>query len=735
MIAALAFLSIPAFAQPTAPTVSAAQGTTVCSGGATTLTASGSVASTAGKALQMATAGAASNTGNYLSYGTGMITSASTGFTAEGWFYPTSYVGVSYVRAFTFGIPRADNLDRMELFIDNATTDGQIYFEVYTPTGTPAANGMAVSRNVPGLTSVKVPLNAWIHLTLAVGTDSTVIYVNGVYAASRAGFNVGALGNITRSNTGFSNYFTDTQTGFKGNVDEVRFWNYRRSNAEVLANYKKTLAPNSTGLLANYHFDQSSGSTVANAVTNTTAVGAATIVNTTGTGFVASTISGYSNPYPTYNWSPSTGLSATTGTSVTASPTSNTTYSATADDGNGVSSAAGTIAITASATAAPTITPSSYTACASQVVLTASGSGPWLWSANAGSATTQSVTVTSSGNYYVTTGSCASTVVPVTLTTSNVTVPTIAVTGSGTTFCTGTGTTTLTASALSAGVGGSAGNMLFFANPGQATTTTNNDVSLPTTFHNNFTSAFTFEGYIRPSTLSHYQNVITLGTSNDQLLTNGKYLVLRINTDGSVHMLDRVSGAGNATDITLAAAGTIVSGTMYHMALTLDGANMKLYINGNTTPVYNAAFTKLPNQTNGLTNGLNSLGRSLYNYNDGEFNYQGYMDEVRFWTSARTASEINANYNKVVAVPASGLIAYYRFDKPTSTTSASTNARVVISETGSNDGTMNTVFYNASNTNPYVASSVAGFENITYVWSTPSNSSLATTAAITVSPT
>jgi len=82
----------------------------------------------------------------------------------------------------------------------------------------------------------------------------------------------------------------------------------------------------------------------------------------------------------TYNWSPATGLSATTGATVTASPTSNQTYTITGIDGNGCSGTGSvTVNVTPGITVNATATPS--TVCAGQPsTLTATGATTYTWS-------------------------------------------------------------------------------------------------------------------------------------------------------------------------------------------------------------------------------------------------------------------------------------------------------------------------------------------------------------------
>ena len=105
----------------------------------------------------------------------------------------------------------------------------------------------------------------------------------------------------------------------------------------------------------------------------------------------------------TYSWSPNAGNASTP--TVTVSPTSTTTYTVTYSNGTCPS------AVTINVTIPPSITIASSNTqicLGSDVTLTASGSSTYKWSANAGNATTASVTLTpqsNGGNLYTVTDS------------------------------------------------------------------------------------------------------------------------------------------------------------------------------------------------------------------------------------------------------------------------------------------------------------------------------------------
>jgi gliding motility-associated-like protein len=101
----------------------------------------------------------------------------------------------------------------------------------------------------------------------------------------------------------------------------------------------------------------------------------------------------------TYSWSPSTGLSSTSGSSVTANPTNTTEYTVTGTNINGCTNV-DNIIVTVSSPPNPTIT-GSTTFCSGNSTTLNAGSGytSYFWS---NGLNTQSITVNSSGTYYVT---------------------------------------------------------------------------------------------------------------------------------------------------------------------------------------------------------------------------------------------------------------------------------------------------------------------------------------------
>lgn len=96
--------------------------------------------------------------------------------------------------------------------------------------------------------------------------------------------------------------------------------------------------------------------------------------------------------------------------------------------------------------------------------------------------------------------------------------------------------------------------------------------------------------------------------------------------------------------------------TWYHVAATVDGvAGMQMYING-----------VLQNQTNPYTNAPCTTGdiTTLGTWGDANIRYfNGCMDEVRIWNTARAQAAIQADMNHELTGAETGLIAYYNFNE------------------------------------------------------------------------
>jgi hypothetical protein len=101
--------------------------------------------------------------------------------------------------------------------------------------------------------------------------------------------------------------------------------------------------------------------------------------------------------------------------------------------------------------------------------------------------------------------------------------------------------------------------------------------------------------------------------------------------------------------------------TWQHLAFVKDVNSISVYIDGiivGSTP-YSGSIPY---------DGSQFL--RIGNWGGGGRNWNGSIDEVRIWNTARTASEIADNYNGSISPNSTGLVAYYAFDEGTGSTSA-----------------------------------------------------------------
>ena len=268
-----------------------------------------------------------------------------------------------------------------------------------------------------------------------------------------------------------------------------------------------------------------------------------------------------------------------------------------------------------------------------------------------------------------------------------------------------------------------AGNALAFASNGNGT----NYITLPRSIITQFAAGFTYEAFIKVSATSGTNWLFTLGSTVGTAAVNGNYIGLAVEPGGNLSVYSDNSQANHTN---FASSNTIVAGTVYHIALTMDGTNMNVYLNGNTTPIYTVACSLLPSTLNASANPFDFLGHPLYDdTTPGQPDFKGTMDEVRFWKAARTGTQIHAAYKSSVTTNSTGLVAYYKLDN--ATTSVSTT---VTDATGNGyNATLSSNF--VTNTpQPYVASPVTGFNSQTVVWSPSTGLNRADTGVVTATP-
>jgi len=282
----------------------------------------------------------------------------------------------------------------------------------------------------------------------------------------------------------------------------------------------------------------------------------------------------------TYAWAPGTGLSGTTGASVTANPTSTTNYTITGTDINGCFNS-DTTSVTVVSN--PTVSVASATICVGQqtATLTANGASTYVWSPATGLSSTTGTSVTANPtvttNYIITgTSGTAGTCTAVTTTTVTVNPLPLITVNSGT-ICIGQQTATLTAANASTYTWSPATG-LSSANGSPVTAT-------PTTTTSYTVTGTDANGCVNTNTTSVTVNTLPIIILNNALICTGASTTL--NAGGaSTYAWAPGTGLSGTTGASVTANPT--STTNY----TITGTDINGCTNHDTTSV-----TVVPNPT------------------------------------------------------------------------------------------------------------------------------------------
>jgi hypothetical protein len=112
--------------------------------------------------------------------------------------------------------------------------------------------------------------------------------------------------------------------------------------------------------------------------------------------------------------------------------------------------------------------------------------------------------------------------------------------------------------------------------------------------------------------------------------------------------------------------------TWYHAVGVMNYATntMQLYINGN---LVNSGTLTIPMSQRMQNNVAVTIGNQDVNFNPYHTltPFNGKIDEVRFWNSVRTASEIQSSYKSCLPASTANLVAYFKADEGTGTNTVS----------------------------------------------------------------
>ncbi|OFX28312.1 MAG: hypothetical protein A2033_18900, partial [Bacteroidetes bacterium GWA2_31_9] len=184
-------------------------------------------------------------------------------------------------------------------------------------------------------------------------------------------------------------------------------------------------------------------------------------------------------------------------------------------------------------------------------------------------------------------------------------------------------------------------------------------------------SVMTVEAWIYPTsyTDASYNGVVSFGP---RWCTGSSFLLSMTNAG-------RPSFASWCNDFVPSTGPTATLNSWNHIAAVLNGNSITLYLNGYS---WTTTMGTVPNIQNGYPCNIGCTD------NTGRF-FNGQIDEVRIWNTARTASEISNNQYHSIEPVQNGLQAYFKFNEG--------NGNSVIDFTGnSHTGTINGSIFNFS---------------------------------------
>lgn len=191
----------------------------------------------------------------------------------------------------------------------------------------------------------------------------------------------------------------------------------------------------------------------------------------------------------------------------------------------------------------------------------------------------------------------------------------------------------------------------------------------------------TLEALINSSNLSncHFSQCRIISKTTSPTPSDHYWMLSTDSTNGNNFLRFRVKTGGTTTSL-VATLGALSNNTWYHVAATYDGANMKLFLNGNQVGSTPKTGTLNTDPTVEAWIGGNPP-------TDNSHPWYGGIDEVRIWNTARTQIQLQDNRNKEIPPNEPGLQAYYRFNEGTGQTinDYTGNNNTVLGSTSSSD--------------------------------------------------
>lgn len=485
------------------------------------------------------------------------------------------------------------------------------------------------------------PLNTWFHAALVVEPTKATIYLNGVPYVNNAT-------HVLQTFSGNTLLGRDAETccgnrHFKGSMDEVRVWNTSRTACQIQTYMNCEIPGSSTGLIANYHFNEGVPSGSNTAVT--------TLTDAAGSN--NGTLNFFGLTGTTSNWiSPS---SIASGYSTATVPSATLTVS-----GNGNNVPIGATTSTNNFTDFDANTSRTF-------AITNPGSNPlYVTDGTFTGANASNFSVTTIPSTLIAGSSSSSFVISFTPTAVGSQSAILTISSSD---CTNPSYSfVVTASTSPASALNFDGVNDFVSLPGTAPVPTGN-------------SPYTIEAWIKPSTSS---NLGIIGWGNYGV--NNQVNAFRLGIGGVLVNY----WFGN--DLTVSAP-TLTNGSWHHVAATYDGNTRAIYVDGILAGSDYPTGLAVPNNNNlkiGVTCPVSCSGGPEF--------FNGGMDELRVWNVGRNQCQIQQYMSAEITSTASGLILNYHFNQGIPSGS-NTSITSLTDAAGSNNGTLTSFNLTGSSSN------------------------------------
>ena len=185
------------------------------------------------------------------------------------------------------------------------------------------------------------------------------------------------------------------------------------------------------------------------------------------------------------------------------------------------------------------------------------------------------------------------------------------------------------------------------------------------------TSTFTIEAWIYPRATA-YGRLITNFTNTN---IAGEFILDTYHTTNNGKGLRFLLRASYKANQTINVPNVLTLNDWNHIAVTFNSGAMNMYVNGALVGQATATFTSVSANNNAIRFGEDvTIGNAEY--------FNGKMDDIRIWNTARTGTEILNNMNSCLSGTETALKAYFKISEGSGTTINDIKGNTTATSTG-----------------------------------------------------